>query len=57
MALLESAPGPEGNRKNKGNLPTRTRSNKVRLAKQIVLPPMSQVPLLVNTEARGLVFL
>ena len=57
VTLLGSAPGPEGSRKDRENPPTRTRSNKVRVAKQFVLPPMSQVPVLVNTEARGLVFL
>ena len=57
VTLLGSAPGPEGSRKNRGNPPTRTRSNRVRVAKQVVLPPMPQVPILVNTEARGLVFL
>ena len=35
VTLLGSTPEPEGNQKNRGNLPTRTRSNKVRVAKQI----------------------
>ena len=57
VTLLGSAPGPEGNRKITENLPTRTRTNKVRVAKQIVLPPISQVPGLINTETRDVVFL
>ena len=57
VTLLGSAPGLEENRKITENLSTQTRTNKVRMAKQIFPPPMSQVPVLVNTETRGLVIL
>ena len=55
--LLGSSPRAEGDREATQGLSSRTTFNKVRVAKQAVLSPMSQVPVLVTTEARGVMFL
>ena len=57
VTLLGSKPGPEADRGATKGIPTATVSNKIRVAKQVLLPPMSQREVLVNTDARGLLFL
>ena len=48
--LLGSARRPDGDRNATQRLPSKTTPNKVRVAKQVVLSPMSKVPVLVTTR-------
>ena len=57
ITLLGTKPGPEADRRANKGIPMATVSNKVRVAKQVLLPPMSQREVMVNTDARGLLFL
>lgn len=57
ITLLGSKPGPEADRRATQRIPTAKVWNKTRVAKQVLLSPMSQGEVLVNTDTRGLLFL
>lgn len=57
VTLLGSKPGPEADGRATKRIPTATVSIKIRVAKHVLFPPMSEREMLINTDARGLQFL
>lgn len=57
VAIINAKPGPDANLEEVKKLPSNTVSNNIRVSKSIVIPPMTQLEVLVNTERSGLLLI